>query len=199
MKNDHRINYTKHILKESLLDLLKELSIEKITIKQLCSKANISRATFYAHYVDIYALLTDIEKQILSSFQLENFLIDSEHDRLPASLSMANILTLVHKHAYFYKIFVNQHVQGKYMSEVLSKLQSKITTVWMRNQMYSSQVTAEYAFNFCKNGVMAIIQEWLNKDTKDRETPEKIGEMINEILASVQNLTNHIEINSATK
>lgn len=196
MKNDHRVNYTKHILKEALLELLKEQPIEKITIKQLCGIANISRATFYSHYVDIYALLTDIEKQILSQFQLDSFLIDTEHDRLPASLSMTNILTLVHKHAYFYKIFANQHVRGRYMSKVLSKLQSKITVVWMQNQVYSNQATAEYAFNFCKNGVMAIIQDWLNKDAKEREKPEEIGEIIKEIFASVHNLANHSEMDS---
>lgn len=56
-KEDRRVKFTKMFLKESLIDLLEEKSIFKITIKEICEKADINRATFYAHYSDQYNLL----------------------------------------------------------------------------------------------------------------------------------------------
>ncbi|MFK0522044.1 TetR/AcrR family transcriptional regulator [Paenibacillus illinoisensis] len=186
MKSDHRINYTKHVLQQSLLELLEEKPLNKITIKELCMKSNISRATFYAHYVDIYALITEIEKHIFSSFQLEEFLLNLDNDSFPTSLNLANILSLVKSHATFYKIFFNHHMHDGYMSKALVQLQSKITSYWVKKNIYSDQITADYAFVFCKNGVLAVIKEWLNKDALLQETPQATSEVINEILASVQ-------------
>ena len=40
-----------------LLDLLKEKSFEKITIKEICDKGNYPRATFYNYFEDKYDLL----------------------------------------------------------------------------------------------------------------------------------------------
>ena len=52
MKNieDLRVIKTKENIRNSFLCLLKEKSFEKITIKELCEKAKISRNTFYFHY-----------------------------------------------------------------------------------------------------------------------------------------------------
>ena len=49
-KTDARIRYTQRILKESLLALLKQKPINKITVKEVCELAELNRATFYAHY-----------------------------------------------------------------------------------------------------------------------------------------------------
>lgn len=50
VKNDRRVRYTKKVIKESLLELLKTTPFEQITVKALCQKAEINRATFYTHY-----------------------------------------------------------------------------------------------------------------------------------------------------
>ena len=49
MKNDHRVTVTKKMITESFLELIKEKPLAAITVKELCEKAHINRATFYAH------------------------------------------------------------------------------------------------------------------------------------------------------
>ena len=68
-KTDARIRYTQRILKESLLALLKQKPINKITVKEVCELAELNRATFYAHYSDCFALLEQIENELLEEFQ----------------------------------------------------------------------------------------------------------------------------------
>lgn len=57
---DRRIKKTKKNLKETLIEMLSDMTFEQITITELCKRADISRITFYTHYNDKYALVDDI-------------------------------------------------------------------------------------------------------------------------------------------
>ena len=74
-KIDRRVKYTKMVLEESFITLMEKKDISKITIKEICEKADINRSTFYAHYSDQYDLLRKIENKFLADIQayLENF------------------------------------------------------------------------------------------------------------------------------
>ena len=68
---DRRVKYTKKIIKECFFDLLNEKEINKITVSELCTKADINRATFYRYYIDIYDLLEKIQEEFIEEY--ENF------------------------------------------------------------------------------------------------------------------------------
>ena len=52
MKTDARVKYTKMVLKKALLELMQHKPVNKITVKEICERAELNRATFYAHYSD---------------------------------------------------------------------------------------------------------------------------------------------------
>jgi len=56
-KNDLRSRYTRQVLSESLVSLIQEKPFEKVTVKELCEKAAVNRATFYTYYSDIHDLM----------------------------------------------------------------------------------------------------------------------------------------------
>ncbi|QOX61909.1 TetR/AcrR family transcriptional regulator [Anoxybacterium hadale] len=53
----------------SYLDLMQEKHFEKITVKELVLRINITRGTFYLYFNDIYELQQHIETDLLESFQ----------------------------------------------------------------------------------------------------------------------------------
>lgn len=57
-KEDLRIIRTRKLLSNTLLDMMEETSIEKISVIDLCNRAMVNRATFYAHFEDKYHLLS---------------------------------------------------------------------------------------------------------------------------------------------
>lgn len=63
---NRKTRLTKRLLKESLIELLNEKEINKITIKEICDNADLNRSTFYAHYTDIYELLDEITQDLIS-------------------------------------------------------------------------------------------------------------------------------------
>ena len=53
---DPRVKRTRKLLQDALLELLAEKSFDAITVHDIAERSTINRATFYAHYVDKYAL-----------------------------------------------------------------------------------------------------------------------------------------------
>ncbi|MEI3131006.1 MAG: TetR family transcriptional regulator [Oscillospiraceae bacterium] len=64
MKTDARVKYTKMVLKKALLELMQHKPVNKITVKEICERAELNRATFYAHYSDCFDLLESIEEEL---------------------------------------------------------------------------------------------------------------------------------------
>lgn len=63
---NRKVKLTKRLLKEALIELLNKKDLNNITIKELCSLAELNRSTFYAHYQDIYQLLNEITIDMVS-------------------------------------------------------------------------------------------------------------------------------------
>lgn len=66
-RQDLRIIKTKENLQNALLELLKEKSIEKIKVAELCRRANVNRGTFYLHY----ALVDDLFKELFQDIIID--------------------------------------------------------------------------------------------------------------------------------
>lgn len=71
MKEKRRTKLTKMLLRDSLMELMQTESIHKISIKQICEKADVNRTTFYAHYCDKYELLEDVERELAKDIRTE--------------------------------------------------------------------------------------------------------------------------------
>ena len=57
---DRRAKMTRELLKQSLIELMKDRPIHEISIKKICETADINRSTFYHHYDSQYELFNEI-------------------------------------------------------------------------------------------------------------------------------------------
>lgn len=85
MKNSNRIDrrtiYTVNVIKDSFLELIQDKQYSKISIKEICKVADISRSTFYLHFKSINdvlnAILDDAIKMTSPDYlKISNFSID---------------------------------------------------------------------------------------------------------------------------
>ncbi len=66
-KNENRRSkLTRRIFRDSLKELLLEKNFGRISVREICERADMNRSTFYAHYVDQSDLLRDVEDEFLS-------------------------------------------------------------------------------------------------------------------------------------
>ena len=72
MDSDLRTKKTKKLLRESLESLLRDKSLDDITVKEICEHASINRVTFYDHYFNKEELhneiIAEVEHDIIKEF-----------------------------------------------------------------------------------------------------------------------------------
>lgn len=64
---DKRIQKSKSSIINSFLEIRAKKPLEKITVTELCKKAEINKSTFYVHFRDIYDLSEQLEDEVVNS------------------------------------------------------------------------------------------------------------------------------------
>ena len=63
-QESRRTQMTKRMIRSALVELMEEKTLERITIKELCERADVNRTTFYLHYSDQRSVLNDIKETV---------------------------------------------------------------------------------------------------------------------------------------
>lgn len=167
---NQRVRLTKKMLKIALMELLKEKPIEKITIRELCSKAEINHTTFYKHYGSQYDLLAEIESDYFK--ELEHCLLeDGEESRD----GLTSALRFLDREKERWKVLINtvhEEVLAKRLFEI--PIISKLLDEYLRTMPDENK--RDYIRLFLCQGGYAIIRDWINHENKD--TPEEISALI---------------------
>ena len=64
-QENRRSIITRRVFRESLTELMLEKGLQKISVNEICKRADMNRSTFYAHYEDQFDLLREIEDEFL--------------------------------------------------------------------------------------------------------------------------------------
>ena len=83
-KMDLRVRKTRTAIKKTFKEMVNEMDISKITVKELTSRANIHRKTFYLHYTSIEALFEDMLQDVANVYF-------SEIDKVPPPMPMMEV------------------------------------------------------------------------------------------------------------
>ncbi|MBQ7344293.1 MAG: TetR/AcrR family transcriptional regulator [Clostridia bacterium] len=70
-KEDLRITKTKAALTNAFYAMLEDMSLEEITVNDLCEKAEVRRATFYKHFNDKGDFILYLIKDVREKFETE--------------------------------------------------------------------------------------------------------------------------------
>lgn len=155
---NQRERLTKMLLKQGMIKLLKEKPISRINVKELCSTAGINRSTFYLHYASSFALLEDIEVEIIENTREYLKKIEAADDGATYILAF---LTYIKENEELFRIMLlsndNMLFPQRLLNEVLSNIDSYL-------QLGVPEHIKPYTYAYLVNGCLAIIQEWIRED-----------------------------------
>ena len=154
---------TKQDLRKTLVKLLEEKPLKKITVTELSEQCGISRMTFYYHFKDIYDLLewTCVEE-----------LSDALND-IDENLTWQEGVYRLCEDLYKKKIFV-ENINKSLKKEVVEEFwQEKIYTAIEELMLKQTGDAAkgseklELVLNFYKYGFAGIMLDWVEHGMKD--------------------------------
>ena len=180
-KTDRRIKYTKMVLKQSLINLLKVKSITKISVKEICEEADINRATFYSHYSDQYALLNSIEKELIDDINLylsSCLFNDNESETLQV---MCKLFEYIKDNSELCSCLLGENGNSDFQQDVMLIFQRQFTSEWTTKKTMK-RMDAEYIFSYTAIGSIGLIQIWLRDGMKKsaREMAEFLVKLTNQ-------------------
>lgn len=155
MKGENRrVAMTRRMIKEALIFLMEEKDFAKISISDICTKADINRSTFYSHYKDTREVISDIEDDIISRFPvIEGYDKDFR-------LAIRSIFAFIKENSELITIMVVKRRDDSFMEKI-------IKTALTRYEHLSTESNEERMrlnYIFCVSGIIGIIREWISSD-----------------------------------
>lgn len=169
-KESRKTRYTRMVLEESLVQLMKQKPISKITVSELCEKADINRSTFYTHYIDIYDLLHTIEDETLLWAEEKIDTLLTETDKNETLKILEVILQYFSDKSKHLQVLMSEQGDIDFQKQLLSLIYRECGITFATTQN-SDLVTREFYFIFVVNGSVGLIRHWLknglNKSVKE--------------------------------
>ena len=174
IKKDLRVIKTKASLKEALINLLQEKTLDKISISELCKKASVNRGTFYLHYQDVAELFEeyfhdmteDLRKAYYEPYLLTQFKIEN------LSSDMVRIFHHVEKYKQFYKIVFNRKTPMMYYYRLFEIIRNYLKDSIAEKKSENEDFIASYQ----ANAIIGMIIQWIQHDFK--ESPDQLNWML---------------------
>ena len=155
---------SRRMIREAYMQLLKEKDLSKITVTDIITRADLNRATFYAHYPDVRGVTEEIENEIiekmldiLKEFQFTNFF------RNPAPL-LLKVSRYLEEDTDFYRILVRANGSEIFM-EKLKKLfaDHMLNDSDIPESMRHSQMV-ELRICYFAGGIVNLYKQWFRGD-----------------------------------
>lgn len=164
-KENQRVKLTKKLLKDSLIGLMHNKPIGKITIKEVCENAEINRSTFYLYYTDQYALLAEIENELIAHAQEHLKKIDSDAGSLQY---LTALLSYIQEHADIFRTLL---CRQESLSFQAAFVEASFLNLKLNLSLNCSESVAGYVYNYLIMGCLSMIKQWIeagfNLSSKD--------------------------------
>lgn len=168
---DARVRYTRMIIQKSFLALLEQKPMGKITVTELCEKAQINRATFYKHYCDIPQLLESMEEELFQRIR------DGFDDR---AVDIQNFLTEMMsfslKEKEMFWVLGSDHGDPNLMVKTFQLCYQQAYPLMTQNLPGLDETRRQMLYHFVSQGSSGVLTAWIR--TGMTESPEAVAAFI---------------------
>lgn len=163
------VKKTKKAFANSLVQLSKNRQVNKITVKEICENAELSRNAFYFHYEDINALIRDIEDSVIED--IEGILKDIEKVKFPMSVysTIDGLIDLFEEKKDTVLMLMDKSFSTSF-TERISTMFSEFNYKFFREfHGHNSRVSYEFFYIYLSGGLYDVVRYWLdNQDKMDK-------------------------------
>ena len=163
-KADRRSQRTRQLLSAALIALMQEKGYDAITVQDLIDRANVGRATFYAHYFDKEDLLVSDFTRVLDGFSAHFAPPTAEDGRPP--LPVAIFFRHVQEHHALYKALVRgggiERLYKAGHERLRQNIEQYLWTLLPAGQPPAAPVPL--VADYIAGAILSLLQWWLDHD-----------------------------------
>ena len=157
---DRRVQRTRKLLQDALISMLIEKGYEATTVQDIIDRANVGRATFYAHFADKETLLTSRLED------LRSFLAEQQR-RAPGSLAFSlAMLEHARGHLSVWTAIVGRRT-GTVVSQRIQSMIADLVRVDIRALDFKgTPEQRDLTVQYIAGAFMAVLIWWLDQGAK---------------------------------
>ena len=180
-KNDARYLATQELLEHTFLMLVREKGFPKVTVREIVTRAELNRGTFYIHASDKYDLLNQLEDHIICKM-MEGIdalnMADRSEFMVKLRMTMLNCVRYVSSNKDTILLLMDDTCDPLFFEKYERKLKSKLFPCI--SDMY---VEEQYTISLMGSIVGGFFSEWVRRDMK--ETPDEYINIIMRIMERI--------------
>ena len=182
-KVDRRVIKTRRQLKKGLAALMKEKSVNQITVKELVEEVDINRSTFYLHFKDIQDLLREIEENMEAQIKraIEEHPIVSGNEN--AFYFIEDMFRVLDEEREISKALIGPNGDMGFIHRIerIIKENSRGT---LEKMFPGKKEDLKYFYAFCLSGCLGLVKVWLNEG--EDKSPEEMAQMTFNMIANAK-------------
>ncbi|MCX4675303.1 TetR/AcrR family transcriptional regulator [Streptomyces sp. NBC_01433] len=165
---DRRVRRTRHALRSALVDLVLDKGFHAITVEEIAERADVARATFYAHYRDKEDLLVGVVRELAE-----------DRDRLLPAIEQAQVqgftglpVLYIFQHAEqekpVYQVILRGEGDGRALREFIEIICGRVERLF-RERAAQLGVTPRVPFDVIARAwtgeLIGVLTWWVESDT----------------------------------
>lgn len=157
-KDNQRTRLSKLLFKNALMDMLREKkSVDKISVRELCERAELNRSTFYAHYNEPKDLLNEIENDLLNATADHLKKIGEENDA-GAHTYILSFLKYIRENDKQFRTLLVDSADSEFRTKFI---QISIMQIIENLDFTLPEDFEQYVYSFILNGSAGVIVQWI--------------------------------------
>lgn len=179
-RNNRRSEATKNKIKQTLVDMLHQQDIHKVTVQALCEQANINRSTFYNHYESPLAVLANMEYEFITSVENKlNEEINLEYTKENLIYLLTKILECIQDNKNICFLLSIPSLQSIFKRNIFHEVFKSSLMLHPVFDKYQGDMLS-YAQAFILYGCGHVIDNWLKGNCK--ESPHDIAVFLSDFI-----------------
>ena len=159
--------FTQAAIRQTLLLLLEQTPLDKITVKMIVDACGISRNTFYYHYEDIPSLLQDVLRQELARVNSATATQENWRDQV------LQLLNTIGAHRQVYDRIYHSSYRESLQNDIQHTIfQFSLSAVQSTGGQALGQPLQETIATFFSSAILGVCSQWL--DSGADEPPEAL-------------------------
>lgn len=169
LKQDLRVRHTKQLLKDALLKILQDKSIDKVTVTELCKEAHINRNTFYSHYRSPGDLLKEVEKNFADKLMSE---VSEPFQNNNYETMLKKICRAIYEDRDLAQVFVNKNGTGQFIDEIIQAFRVLMLQAWTDTNASQEKLNTLYEYGV--GGSYTLLRNWVEGNF--HRSPDQMAE-----------------------
>ena len=158
---NRKIRYTKMVIRDSFMELIKTKSIISVSIKDICELADISRSTFYAHYKDQYDLLQQVEKETLAYFEGMLDRYKDKHGKKETIQMLEEMLAYIANNYNSIQVLLSENGDLAFQKKLFQHFTNHNLVAKYLTERFKDDDARDCYSVFVVHGSIGLVQHWL--------------------------------------